>query len=101
MDLPLSVHVGLQSCADGNAVQLELTVDPGPVWVSVEADGNLVFSGTVLSGVVQKFSAHDKIVIGSGQANATFIKLNGADKGALGKDKGAIKGVVFAKDEKK
>lgn len=86
---------------DDKAVQIELSVDPGPVWVSIEADGNLVFSGTVLSGAVQIFSARDKIVIGSGQANATHIKLNGEDKGALGKDAGAIKGVVFAKEEKK
>jgi len=86
------------SLADANAVQIELTVDPGPVWISVEADGNLVFSGTVLSGAVQKFSARDKIVIGSGQADATFIKFNGEDKGPLGKEKGAIKGVVFAKN---
>lgn len=86
------------SVAEDNAVQIELSVDPGPVWISVEADGNLVFSGTVLAGAVQKFSAHDKIVIGSGQADATFIKLNGEDKGALGKEKVAIKGVVFAKN---
>lgn len=82
-------------------VQIELSVDPGPVWVSVEADGNLIFSGTVLSGAVQKFSAHDKIVISSGQANATYIKLGGEDKGTLGKESGSIKGVVFAKDDKK
>jgi cytoskeletal protein RodZ len=86
---------------DEGGVQIELYVDPGPVWVSVEADGNLVFSGTVLSGVVQKFSASDKIVIGSGQANVTYIKRNGEDKGTLGKEAGAVKGVVFAKDEKK
>ncbi len=86
------------SLTDNKAVQVELSVDPGPVWISVEADGNLVFSGTVLAGAVQKFSARDKIVIGSGQANATYIKLNGEDKGTLGKEAGAIKGVVFAKD---
>lgn len=85
---------------DTAEVQLELTVDPGPVWVSVEADGNLVFSGTVLAGAVQKFDAHDKIVIGSGQADATFIKLNGQDLGPLGPEKGAIKNVVFTKDGK-
>ncbi len=96
-DLPVQNVSG----ADDNAVQIELSVDLGPVWISVEADGNLVFSGTVLAGDVQKYNAHDKIVISSGQANATHIKLNGEDKGMLGKDSGAIKGVVFAKDDKK
>jgi cytoskeletal protein RodZ len=86
---------------DDEAVQIELSVDPGPVWVSIEADGSLVFSGTVLTGSVQKFSARDKIVIGSGQANATYIKLNGEDKGTLGKENGAIEGVIFAKEDKR
>jgi hypothetical protein len=40
-------------------------------------------------------------VVNSGQANATYIKLNGEDKGTLGKESGSIKGVVFAKDDKK
>lgn len=84
-----------------DSLQIEITVEPGPVWVSVEADGNLVFSGTILAGAVQKFNAREKIIIGSGQADATFIKLNGEDKGALGKEKGAVKGVVFAKEDKK
>lgn len=83
--------------ADEQAVQIELTVDPGPVWVSVEADGNLIFSGTILAGAVQNFSAHDRIIIGSGRANATHIKLNGKDMGTLGESDGAIKGVVFSK----
>ncbi len=78
-------------------VQIELTVDPGPVWISVEADGNLIFSGTVLAGAVQNFSARDRIIIGSGRANATRIKLNGKDMGVLGDGEGAIKGVVFEK----
>jgi cytoskeletal protein RodZ len=89
------------STSSDKALQIELSVDPGPVWVSVETDGSLVFSGTIIFGVVQKFSANDKIVVNSGQANATYIKLNGEDKGTLGKESGSIKGVVFAKDDKK
>lgn len=85
--------------ANEQAVQIELIVDPGPVWISVEADGNLVFSGTVLAGAVQNFSAYDKIVISSGRANATYIKLNGRDMGTLGNESGAIKEVVFSKNQ--
>lgn len=81
-----------------DTLQMELSVDPGPAWISVEVDGSLVFSGTVLAGVVQTFSAQDRIVVGSGRANATHIKLNGEDKGTLGESGGALKGVVFAKD---
>ncbi|HAI74003.1 MAG TPA: hypothetical protein DCS28_03540 [Candidatus Moranbacteria bacterium] len=76
-------------------MQIELTIDSGSVWISVEADGNLIFSGTVLAGAVQNFSAYDKIVISSGRANVTHIKLNGKDMGVLGDSDGAVKGVVF------
>jgi len=83
------------------AVQIELNVSPGPVWVSVEADGNLVFSGEMLSGATQIFSAHDQIKIGSGMANATYVKLNGKDLGALGAESGVVRDVIFAKDGRK
>ena len=81
-------------------VNMEVRVDPGPVQMSVEADGNLVFNGTVLSGGVQTFSAKEKIVIDSTKANSTFVKFNGKEIGALGDAPSAIKGVTFTKDMK-
>lgn len=81
-------------------VELEVQVDPGPVWLSVEADGNLVFSGTMLTGANQVFRAENKISVSSGRANATFVKFNGKDIGALGENTGAVRGVVFMTDTK-
>lgn len=83
-----------------NEIKLELKVDPGPVWLSVEADDNLVFSGTMLSGAIQSFSAKDKIVVNSGKAGSTYVKFNGKDIGPLSKDQGAVRGVTFTKDTK-
>jgi cytoskeletal protein RodZ len=77
---------------------LELKVDPGPVWLSVEADGSLVFSGTMLSGAVQAFKAQQKIVVNSGKGNATLVKFNGKDMGKLSENSGAARGIVFDKD---
>lgn len=82
------------------SVGIEIRVDPGPVWLSVEADGNLVFSGTMLSGATQNFSAQDKISLNSGKGNATFIKFNGKDIGALSANAGPVKNVIFNKDTK-
>lgn len=79
-------------------VQIDLRVDPGPVWLSVETDGTLAFSGTMLSGSVQSFKAQDKIVISSGNGKATFVKMNGQDMGALSADEGAVKNAIFTKD---
>jgi cytoskeleton protein RodZ len=81
-------------------LQIEIRVDPGPVWVSVETDGNLVFSGTMLSGATQSFQAENKINVSSGKGKATFIKLNGKDWGVLSEKSGAVKGVEFNKDTK-
>lgn len=85
---------------NNNELQLELRVDPGPVWLSVEADGNLVFSGTMLSGATQSFKANDKIVVNSGRASATYVKFNGKDIGTLGSEPGAVRGVTFTRDTK-
>lgn len=81
-------------------VNLEIRIDSGPVQISVESDGNLIFNGTVLSGGVQLFTAKEKIVIDSGKASSTFVKFNGKDVGALGDKPSAIKGVTFTKDMK-
>jgi len=76
-------------------MELEVSVSPGPVWISVEADDSLVFSGTMLEGARQTFSAQKKIVINSGKANATFVKFKGKDIGTLGQEAGPIRGVTF------
>lgn len=81
-------------------INMELRVDPGPVWLSVESDGNLVFSGTMLTGATQTFKGNDKIVINSGKGNATYLKFNGKDIGPLSGDPGAVRGATFNKDTK-
>lgn len=80
--------------------KLEVRIDPGPVWLSVEADGNLVFSGTMLSGAQQNFQAKEKITLDSGKANATFLRFNDKDIGVLGESAGPVRSVTFTKDMK-
>lgn len=84
--------------AEKKELKLDLRVDPGPVWLSVEADGNLVFSGTMLSGSVQSFKATDKIIVNSGKGEATFVNFNGKDVGALSQETGAARDIIFTKD---
>jgi len=81
-------------------LRLEVRVDPGSVWLAVEADGNLVFSGTMLSGATQSFRAKDKFIVNSGRANATFVMFNGKEVGALGAEANAVRGVVFDRETK-
>lgn len=103
-NLPTGENENTQSAEVDNlkieGVKLEIRVDSGPVQMSVEADGNLIFNGTVLSGGTQSFTAKEKIVVDSTKANSTFVKFNGKDIGALGESASAIKGVTFTKDMK-
>lgn len=89
---------GNDQISQPKGVELEVRVDPGPVWLSVESDGNLVFSGTMLSGAVQSFRAEEKISVNSGKDSATFIKFNGKELGALGESGNPVRGVVFTPD---
>lgn len=90
----------LNAIAGDKAFKIDLRVDPGPVWLSVETDGNLVFSGTMLTGVVQSFEAEEKIIVNSGNGRATLVKFNGKEVGALSQEDGAAKEIVFTSDSK-
>ena len=94
-DVPVSE---IDQNSNQKKIAIEIGVDPGPVWVSVEADGNLVFSGTILSGATQTFQAENKILVSSANGKATKIKLNGKDLGTLGPDAKPVKGVTYMPD---
>ena len=76
-------------------VSLEIYVSPNPTWMSIEADGNLVYSGVLLPESVQTFSANEKVSITSGKGSETFVKINGKDMGMLSNDNGVVRDVVY------
>jgi cytoskeletal protein RodZ len=76
-------------------VTAEVSVGADSTWISVEADGNLVYSGTLLAQSKQTFNANDNVKITSGKGNATFVKVNGKDTGVLGSDPGIIRDVEY------
>jgi len=81
--------------ANTDPVALDVYVSPNPTWMSVEADGNLVYSGVLLPESVQTFNAKEKVSITSGNGSGTFVKLNGKDLGMLASDNGVVKDVVY------
>ncbi|HDH07729.1 MAG TPA: DUF4115 domain-containing protein [Candidatus Moranbacteria bacterium] len=81
-------------------LKIEIHVDPDPTWISVEEDGNLVYSGTLLPQAIQSFKASEKISITSGKGNNTYIKINGKDKGILSDNPGVVRDVTFTVDTK-
>lgn len=76
-------------------MEMEISVRPDPAWLSVESDGSIVFSGTLLPNAVQKFEAREKISITSGKGKNTYIKINGKDLGVLKDDPGIVRDVIF------
>ncbi len=76
-------------------IKIEIYVQPSPTWISVETDGNLVYSGTLLPQAIQTFEATDKISITSGKGNNTYLKINGNDKGVLSESPGVVRDVTF------
>lgn len=88
------------SVSQEKSIELEVTVRPDPIWLSVESDGSIVFSGTLSPGAVQNFSAKEKISITSGKGNGTFIKVNGKDIGVLSDDPGIVRDIVFDANKK-
>lgn len=78
---------------------IEIRVDPGPVWLNVETDGQLAFDGNMLSGPSQTFKASDKIVVSSGKGDATFIRVDGKEENKLSEDPGPVKESVFTNGE--
>ncbi len=78
-----------------NPIKAEVSVAPNPTWLSVEADGSLVYSGVLDPQNVQKFEAKEKISVSSGNGRETFVKINGKDLGQLNSSSAPAKDIVF------
>ncbi|MEK9151468.1 MAG: RodZ domain-containing protein [Patescibacteria group bacterium] len=66
-----------------------------PTTVTLEADGTVVFSGTVKPGESQTAEAKENIKVTSANAAQTLTRFNGAREEPLGSEKAAVKDVVF------
>lgn len=76
---------------------LEIMIESGAAWISVEADGVEKFAGTMLQGSQKLVSATEKLVLTTGNAGSTRVKLNGKDLGILGKEGEVIRDIEFTR----
>jgi hypothetical protein len=79
--------------------EVAVRVETLPVWLSVEADGNLIYSGTMLPGANQNFKGEKEIRVTSGKANQTFIRVNGKEEKILADNPGIVRDVVFTPND--
>lgn len=76
-------------------VEVAVRAESLPTWLSVESDGNLVYSGTMLPGAAQDFKGEKEIRITSGKANQTFIKVNGKAEKVFADNPGIVRDALF------
>lgn len=90
---------GEQNSKKESGVKVTVRVDSLPTWLSIESDGNLVYSGTMLPGAVQEFKAGSELRLTSGKANQTFIRVNGRAEKILADTPGIVRDVVFGPND--
>lgn len=81
--------------SESDSFSLELKVGLNPTWISVEADGNLMYSGVLLPDSVQEFVAKEKISVTSGNGNDTYIKLKGGEEEVLSDKLDVVRDIIF------
>jgi cytoskeletal protein RodZ len=82
-----------------NGVSVIVRADSLPTWISVEADGNLIYSGTMLPGAVQNFEGEKEVRVTSGKANQTYVRVNGKDEKKLADDPGIVRDILFTQND--
>lgn len=94
--------VGELKKATFDGVELLLSIADRAVFISVEADGQNIFSGTMLPGTKQLFSAKEQIRITTSNAGNTRVSFTNSvvaqrDIGELGQTDEARQDVIFSK----
>lgn len=92
--------MGVEDRQQANKVVVEVRVEEFPVWVSVRVDDKNSQSGTMLPSSVQIFEGTERVLVTSGKADRTFVKLNGKDLGVLGDVPGVLRDVIFTRENK-
>ncbi|MEA1926196.1 MAG: DUF4115 domain-containing protein [Patescibacteria group bacterium] len=89
--------MGAQDQQDNGIIKFGIQIEQVPTWISIEVDGNIIQSGTMLPGSAQIFEGQERISVTSGKADKTIITLNGKVLGPLGDTPGVIRDVIFTK----
>ncbi|PIU79385.1 MAG: hypothetical protein COZ28_01985 [Candidatus Moranbacteria bacterium CG_4_10_14_3_um_filter_44_15] len=90
---------GEQNSKRESGVKVAVRIDSLPTWLSVESDGNLVYSGTMLPGAIQEFKAGSELCLTSGKANQAFIRVNGKAEKILADTPGIVRDIVFTPND--
>ena len=74
---------------------LSIEIQDLATWIQVEADGEVIFSGTMLPGSSRSFEATEYLSLTSGKPHKTFVTFDGQEVGILGEEGGVVRDVRF------
>lgn len=101
--IPKPVVEETAEAATIDGVRVDVSIKNIATAMTISVDGKIVFQGTMLAGTKQTFSGTDKVVITTGNAGATALKVTNsvaADKSIdpVGKEGEVKRDLEFAKD---
>lgn len=65
-------------------VEVAVTIEGSPAWISVLSDGTVVYEQIAEPGFTDTFEADDNLSISTGNAGAVSLTVNGEDEGTMG-----------------
>lgn len=65
-------------------VEVAVTIEGSPAWISVLSDGTVVYEQVAEPGFTETFEADDNLSISTGNAGAVSLTVNGEDEGVMG-----------------
>ncbi len=81
--VPLPTDTPMPSPTPQSGVRIDTEIS-GRVWLQVEADGKVVFSGILMPGDKRTWTASKSLMLWSGNAGNVQVTYNGKSLGALG-----------------
>lgn len=78
-------------------VQVDVSVEGSPSWISIASDGTVVFEQVAAPGFQETFEAEEMVSISTGNAGAVSLTVNGEDVGTMG-DAGAVVSREFTRE---
>ena len=77
--IPTPLESNAAALATINGVEVDVTIKKAAVAITVSVDGKDVFDGTMLAGTTQTFSGNQSVIITTGNAGETALKVTNAN----------------------
>lgn len=81
-----------------NPLSLTVEIGPNSTWLRIVIDNNPALDETFIAGSSKTYIAKNRIVLSTGDAGSTSVKLNNKNLGKLGRDGEVLRDIPFTAD---